>query len=78
MHRAPRTDQQALAWTVTIQIPVQRRLVRRASEAALAAHLAKALGESFKKVPVAFIVSSVERLRAELKKDGPRLLIPGA
>jgi hypothetical protein len=56
-----------IGWTVTLQIPVQKRLVRRTSVPALSAYLARGLGESFKNMPPDFIVQSAEKLKKEFK-----------
>lgn len=71
-----KTGRGAMNWQIQLSVPVPRRVVRRASEKALAAWLARALGETFKRVPVEFIVQSVKSLKAEAEKDGLRLVGP--
>jgi hypothetical protein len=63
-----------VVWTVTLQLPIPRKLARRCTVPMLAAHLAKRLGEAFRDLPPGFVVQSAEKIKADMNK--PILLQP--
>lgn len=63
-----------LTWAVQLRIPVPVRLARRASRPALCAWLAKALGQAMQVVPPEFIVQSADKVKADIKQMGARLV----
>ena len=63
-----------LAWTVQLRIPVPVRLARRASKTALGKYLAKALGASFQAIPPEFVAQSAEKVKADIKQLGSKLV----
>jgi hypothetical protein len=66
---------QMVVWTVSLQLPVPRKLARRCTAPMLAAYLAKRLGEAFKDLPPSFIVQSAEKIKLDIRKAEPPILL---
>jgi len=69
-------DEAFVLWAVQARIPIPARLARRASERALGRYMAKALVESFGKIPPDFVAQSAAGLKKEACKSGLRLVGP--
>lgn len=65
-----------ILWAVQTSIPVPARLARRASLTALGKYMAKALLDSFGKMPPGFVADSAKRVQKDARKMGLRLVGP--
>jgi len=63
-----------LDWTVQLRIPVPVKSARRVSKPALMKWLAKTLAKAMSAVPPEFIVQSADKIKADLEKQGRRLV----
>lgn len=73
-----RTPPRPVLWNIQLRIPLDERVVRRASKTGLEKALAKALVETVAAAPPEFIVESAKKLRAEYKKANRVLVTPEA
>jgi hypothetical protein len=63
---------------LNLKFGVPLKLARRASEKALAAYLARVIGESFQGISPEFVVNLAGKVKADIKaKAAPRLIVPG-
>ena len=64
--------------SLNLKFGVPLKLARRASKEALAAYLAKVIGESYQGITPEAVVSLAGKVKADIKaKEAPRLIVPG-